>query len=425
MFREFEDVGGPESRARLSEDHHDGNNQPNPTCYVTHGENSPHTVSNTCMSSSFSESGLRGLCWLVVVLELLLSFFILVLLATIQVYAHVTIAVAISLILGLAPAVMACLAIHNPKRASRVALWLTLPFAALAMASLPLHFPLSVVVGLVCTLPPDLFWTVASRRDWPLPLPTELFHRRPFLALSAVITLVCFLLVASIAVSFLLPWWPPVGDCSGGPLLDNNGKPRFIDFTARIEFVGPESFHGYALFSVARVEERFSDAIWSIPKIVILRDFFRPTDVGQPFFIEGKRSYSPFARFLPVVERVECGHSSRIGRALVQLRTLRGGPPQSGVRIIGAVFRSREDAKPSPGTTVLVKGPAENTVAVTDDDGVYDVAGLPFGQYTVELSTKDWHPVCALIWKRGQWTAAACSSMKQSAEEIRKTELPL
>jgi hypothetical protein len=60
------------------------------------------------------------------------------------------------------------------------------------------------------------------------------------------------------------------------------------------------------------------------------------------------------------------------------------------------VFRSREDVKPSPGITVLIKGPAGNTVAVTDGDGVYDVSGLPFGQYTVELSTKDWHPACAL-----------------------------
>jgi hypothetical protein len=44
----------------------------------------------------------------------------------------------------------------------------------------------------------------------------------------------------------------------------------------------------------------------------------------------------------------------------------------------------------------LIKGPAGNTVAVTDGDGVYEVSGLPFGQYTVELSTKDWHPACAL-----------------------------
>lgn len=348
------------------------------------------------MSISSSEIALRALCWFVVALELLFGFFILVLLATTQVYGLVPFGVAVSLILGLTPAVMACLATRNPKRASRVALWLALPFAALAMNRLPLHFPLSLIVALVCALSPGLFWMVASRRNWPLPFSTELFRRRPFLALSAVISLLCLLLLASGTVSFLLPWWPPVGDCSFGPLLDNSGKPQFIDFTARIEFVGPQSLRGYSLFSVAGVEERFSDSIWSIPKIVILRDFFRPTDVGQQFFIEGKRSFSPFARFLPVVERVECGHSRRISRALVQLRTLRDGPPRSGVRIIGAVFRSREDIKPSPGTTVLIKGPAGNTVAVTDGDGVYDVAGLPFGRYTVELSTKYWHPACAL-----------------------------
>lgn len=347
-------------------------------------------------SSSVSEIALKALCWLVVILEVFLGFFILVLLATTQVYAHVPIVVLISLILGFAPVVMSCLATHNPKRASRVALWLTLPFAVLGMARLPLHFPLPIIVTLLCFLVPGVFWTVASQRNWPLPLPKELFRRRPFLGLSAVISLLGFLLVTSIALSLLLPWWPAVGDCSGGPLLDNNGNPRNIDFTGRIEFVGPESLHGYSLFSIARVEERFSDALWSIPSIVILRGFFRPTDAGEQFFIEGKRSDSPLTRFLPVLERVECGQSNRIDRARAQLRTLRDRPPRSGVRIIGAVFRSRNDLKPSPGTTVLIKGPAGNTAAVTDNDGIYDVAGLPFGQYTVELSTKGGHPVCAL-----------------------------
>jgi hypothetical protein len=44
----------------------------------------------------------------------------------------------------------------------------------------------------------------------------------------------------------------------------------------------------------------------------------------------------------------------------------------------------------------LIKGPSGTTSVITDDSGVYDVSGLPFGQYTLELSTKGVHPVCVL-----------------------------
>jgi hypothetical protein len=357
-----------------------------------------HAVSNECMGGSPLEVLRRALCWLVVILEVFLGLLILVLLSTAQVYARVPLEIALTLVLGFAPILTACLATRNPRTASRVALWLT-PFAPVFLYRLPLysfHLPLPLIVAMATTLLPGLFWLVAARRNWPLPLSKELFPGRPLLNLAVVISLAFILLATSVAVSLMLPWWPPVGDCGGRPLLDEDGKPRAVDFTARILFVGPKTFHTYSLFSLARVEERFSDSIWAVPKLVILRDFFRSTDRGEDFFVEGTRSLGPFTRFLPVVERVECGHSSRTGRALVQLRILRDGPPRSGVRIIGAVFRSREDVKPSSGTTILIKGPAGNTVAVTDDNGVYDVAGLPFGQYTVELSTKDWHPACAL-----------------------------
>lgn len=130
---------------------------------------------------------------------------------------------------------------------------------------------------------------------------------------------------------------------------------------------------------------------------MILRDFFRSTDKGEHFFIEGKRSLGPFTRFLPVVERVEWGHSNRVSSATVPLRTLRVGPPRTGVRVIGAVFTSRlRNSKPSPGIEVLITGSSGTTAAVTDDEGVYDVTGLPSGKYTVELSTKSVHPVCEL-----------------------------
>ena len=348
------------------------------------------------MSSSSLEILRRSLCWLAVILEVLLGLLTLVLLSASEVYSHVPFEVIAALVLGLAPIVTACLATRNPRRASRVSLCLT-PFAVLFHNRLQVHSPLQLIVALATTLLPGVFWTIAARRNWPLPLSSELCPRRPLLTMAAVAGLMCVLLVTSIAVSLMLPWWSPIGDCSGGPLLDENGKPRFVDFTAKIVFVGPKSLYGYALFSIAHVDERFSDSIWVVPNLLILRDFFHSTDRGEFFFVEGKRSSGPFTRFLPVVERVECGHSSHVSAATVVLRTLGEGPPQTGVRIIGDVYTSFfKNPKALPGVEVLIKGPAGNTVAVTDNLGVYDVAGLPFGPYTVELSTQSSHPVCAL-----------------------------
>jgi hypothetical protein len=141
---------------------------------------------------------------------------------------------------------------------------------------------------------------------------------------------------------------------------------------------------------------------WSVSDFVILRDFFRPTDKFERFFIEGVRSQGVFDRFLPIVERAECGHSRRLNDAVVELRVLEDGPPPFGVRIIGRVlFGDRsKPGTPSPGTEILIKGPAGRKLVVTDVQGIYDVTGLPPGRYSVELSTKDWHPAYALDLQR-------------------------
>lgn len=252
---------------------------------------------------------------------------ILVLLGTTQIYTLVPFAVAVTLIFGLLPVVAACIAMRNPRTASRLALWFT-PFAALFSFRLPLYspdpyLPLSLIVALAVSLMPGLFWLIAERRNWPLPISSKTFPGRPVLNLAVLGSVACIFLGASIVVSLMLPWWPRVGDCSAGPLVNENGEPRFVDFTAKIVAVGPNSIEGYSLFSIARVEDRFSDSIWAVPKFVILRDFFRSTDRGEDFFIEGRRSFGPLTSFLPVVERVECGHSNRVSEAGAALQTLR------------------------------------------------------------------------------------------------------
>lgn len=346
------------------------------------------------MSGTPSKNALRALCWFVAVIELLLGFLTLVLLGATQVYGSLVFEVTLQLVLGFTPLALACVAIRNPKTASRLALWLALPFAFLATVRLPLYsfyFPVRLIVAMLTILLPGLFWLVAARRNWPLPLSKDL-------NLASVLSIACILFVASVGVSLMLPWWPPIGDCGGRPLLDENGKPNFVDFTAKILVVGPKTFHGYSLVAIARVEERFADGIWAVPKFVVLRGFFRPTDRGEYFFVEGKRSFGPFTRFLPVVERVECGHSCRISdsSAIVSLRILRDVPPRNGVRVIGFISTKWLNPKPVPGLEVLVKGPTGTSTVLTNERGVYDVVGLPFGQYTVEIPKKGIQSICAL-----------------------------
>jgi hypothetical protein len=353
------------------------------------------------MSGPPSNNVLGALCRLVVIIELFLGFLTLGLLGANQVYGSVFFEVTLQLLLGFTPILLACVATRNPKIASRLALWLALPFAILATVRLHLcsfYFPVRLIFATLIVLLPGLFWLVAARRNWPLPLQTELFRPRPFLAASLVISLLFFLFLASVAVSFLLPWWSPVGDCSGRPLLDENGKPRALDFTATILFVGLKSFHGYSLSSLARVDERFSDSLWVIPRYVILRGSFHSSDRGESFFVEGRRSLGPFTRFLPVIEPLDCGHSYRINDSggIVARRILRNLPPRNGVRVIGFIFTNWLNPKPVRGLEVLVKGPTGTNTVVTDERGVYDVVGLPSGQYTVELPTKGVQPICAL-----------------------------
>jgi hypothetical protein len=340
---------------------------------------------------------LRGtISWFVIAFEVLLGLLILVLLGQAEVYTHVPLVVVTTLLVGVGPILASFVATRNPRRAARILLWVS-PLALLLLPRFGLGFRLAIAVLLGATVVPGLFWLFVSRRNWPLPLNTAVLPQRPGLEVVLVFGLLCTFLVSSVFLSLFLPWWPPIGDCGSGPLLNEQGAPRNIDFTARILFVGPRTSHGWSLWSIARVEQRFSDAPWSVAGLVVLRDFFRPTDRFERFFVEGSRSHGTFTRFLPIIERVECGHSQRTSDAIVALRVLRDGPPPSGIRIIGRVYADRlKHHIPSPGIEVLIKGPAGSRIVVTDAEGVYDVTGLSPGSYSVELSTKDWHPVCAL-----------------------------
>lgn len=305
--------------------------------------------------------------------------------------------------MGLISLLAALIATLDSRLAARINLWITpaapvfaLVFAAWFSSGLSaiefsaLLLDIAAFSGAIVI--PGFFWRAAARRDWPAPLANTTFARRPGLALASGTGVLCLLVVLAFFWSLSRPWWPPVSDCGYGPLLDEQGLPRNIDFTARIVLVGPRTFRGYSLWSIARVEERYAGVQYRVPGFIILQAFFRPGDRWKEYFVEGQPSYAVLARFLPVIVRAECGRTGPRDWSAVEIRILKDGPLQSGTRLIGRVYqgpRWKGDLPSVPGTEIYVESAAGRIVLTTDAEGIYDAIGLPPGRYTVRAVVQD------------------------------------
>ena len=351
----------------------------------------------------------RVVSWIVALQGILLGVLIIAVLAGTFVGLSVPVAVVATVAAGFIPILASLVALRNPRRAARINLWVA-PIGLVLLLLLSWEFGgvlQAVVVFSGALVIPGLFWFFTSRRNWPLPLPSPLLPGRPNLAAIAGSGLLCFLAIVAVVLSFSLPWWPPVGDCGGRPLLNEHGGSNNMDFTATIVFVGPRSFHGLSLWSIAHVEQRFFTLPSSAANLVVLRGFFTPNDKFKRYFVEGRRSQGALTRFLPVIEPVPCGRTINLDDAAVALRVLHDGPPTTGIRMIGRVLighsyeRESQSRKPAPGVEVQIRGPAGTTVLVTDSDGIYDITGLPPGQYSVELPTKYKYAVDTFDLKAG------------------------
>ena len=274
----------------------------------------------------------------------------------------------------------------KPKVASRINLW-AVPITPVLY--LLLNFELrslgSFVVLCGAVAIPGFFWFFAARRNWPAPISKGFLSRRPGLTAGLGAGVLVTLVVGAFSCSLALPWWS-FGDCGGRPLLDERGVPRDIDFTARVLLVGPRTFLGKSLWSIARVEQRFSSP--RLPNIVILRGFFEPGDKSVSYFIEGNRSQGALFRFLPIMEPVPCGRTQPAKDAEVAFRILHDGPPKTGVRLIGRVYEEKSK-RPVPRVGISIEGPPGTIFSVTDMQGVYDLNGLPAGRYTVGMRVQD------------------------------------
>lgn len=295
-----------------------------------------------------------------------------------------------TLALGIAAIVSSLIATRNPRRAASIALWVA-PIAGVLVSLSSWGFIAGITVVACALLFPGLFWLATSRRGWPLPISSSFLSRNPYLRLVLSVGMVFALVAVAFLSSLLLPWWAPIGDCSGQTLLSDDGSPRNIDFTAKILFVAPRTYEGWSLCAVARVEHRFSNIASAPAGLIILRGFFHPDDKSQLYFVESNRSRNALVRFLPVFEPTRCGHTAHWTDAGVALRVLHDGPPTSGGRVIGRVYTGSgmlpEPHNPRSGVNVLLKGSGMSRIFVTDADGIYDFVSLPPGHYTVEPLT--------------------------------------
>jgi len=346
----------------------------------------------------------RFVSWIVALQAMLLSVLVIAVVGGTDVGVRVPTAVFAVVVAGCAPLLASLIALRNPRRAAQINLCVA-PITPLLVLSFSSSFgflfdpwrsrfgglavPLAVFSGAIVI--PGLFWLLTSRRGWPPPLPISRFFRGSLFNALVVSVLSCILVAVAVLSSLFLPWWPRIGDCHGGPLLTEERRPVSIDFTARIVFVGPATFRGRSLWSVARVEQTFVRLPWRTSSLIILRGYFLPTDRDERYFVEGRRSEGAIDRFLPIIEPEQCGHTARLEDATIAMRIMHDGLPRSGVRLIGRVYRDWRSRRAAPGVVVRITGPAGSDVSTTDAEGIYDVSGLPPGHYTVELAAPNPH----------------------------------
>ena len=162
--------------------------------------------------------------------------------------------------------------------------------------------------------------------------------------------------------------------------------PDHVVFTGRVVLVGnafpyDKDSSGWC---VMRVEHRY----WGLPVwalgLVVVRGYFKKGERGD-YLVDGTRSPELTLHFLPVIEPYGGCHLARTAHAKADLRVLNDGPPRSGVRVVGWVYRD-PDRQSAAGAPVHITDPGGSTSVTTDLQGVYDRTGLPPGHYKVEVA---------------------------------------
>ena len=255
-----------------------------------------------------------------------------------------------------------------------------------------------------------LFWLGTHKLAWP----TLLRHRpRTFARRIAALVVTCLVVLClDVAVTLGLSALTSSlfsGDCRGKPPFTHPLSARHVVFTARVIFVGRSfyalthdsgmnlpGFHDPRVgdWAIGVVQERF----WGLPSwgphLVLLTNFIYWK--GETYFIDGSHENGLLTWALPIVGAgISCSRSRPVQDALIDLRVLREAPPTGGTQLIGyvrppEVFRGGL-APPAPrsflaGARIDVTGTNGTKKISTDETGIYQLDGLPPGDYTLQLA---------------------------------------
>jgi hypothetical protein len=195
--------------------------------------------------------------------------------------------------------------------------------------------------------------------------------------------------IFGVLLSICLPLDIPEGRCNANLSVAAQQFPDQFVFTARILLVG-RSFGSpeYSYWSVARVQRRFPGLPSPTSDFVVFRGFFKRGERGE-HFVDGRRGPGLLGRLLPIVEVYCCCRTQPLDRAALELRVLQDGRPKSGVRIVGIVYTDLlATSEPARGVKMLITEPGGSVTTTTDQQGIYDLVGLPAGHYSVQVESE-------------------------------------
>jgi hypothetical protein len=248
-----------------------------------------------------------------------------------------------------------------------------------------------------------IFWLWSHKRGWP-PLFRARQHRMTG-HLAAVAYTSAIVLCLDVALTIGLAAFTSSlsgPDCGPKPPFSHQLSASHAVFTARAVFVGSsidglfrdKRAHGSSTgnWAIGVVQEKFWGLSSWQPRLVLLTDFAYWK--GETYFIDGSRGRGLVTRFLPIVAAGPCSRSKPIEDAIVDLRLLRGALSNDGTHLIGYVtkpkifvpgFARQTPPEFAAGAKIAISGNNGAQTITTDASGVYQLDGLPPGDYTLRL----------------------------------------
>ncbi len=265
----------------------------------------------------------------------------------------------------------------NRRRAGLIYVWV-IPFVVLCVSFE--EFSVSekcLLAGSACSIFAVLgiFWLLTHRWLWPAVVNYRTWSPR-LRWIAALVTSVVLLGAVAIGAIVVVIRGEIFGDCFGTNPLARRDNPWSAVFTARV-------IHSDPYFGViGAVQEHF----WGIPsyhKLVFLKADKMAN--GELYLIEARRDSGLLTHSILPVVSLHCGRSIPVRDAVAELRAIRSGPPKPGVRLTGRILRDYTRQYPISGIKALVTGGGVTAETISDKEGIYDVSGLPTGQYWIRI----------------------------------------